>query len=356
MAVTGARNTIRREILNEIIRQAYDGVFQISQTQGVDPKISKSIRVFEERFKEESRADRIERVASEVASASLFVPDPAGGQNNLRFPHKQFYEYCIAKAGWLILYRPRSATAFLLTGNLSKSTCCAVMISEPASIKYLCEIVGDDFDPFRQYFVKIAVFIGKVPGDLYRLLPGIVQTMMRRLSSNSTHKGVGIDAFTDVNNFVNEEILSSKSEITLVSAILPWVLAAGVVVGIFTGAITVMSDAFKFMSISNSLIIGATLPIVFAALSSFLGIIGNPKRNFVTLFMIMIIYRLEKTLNRSEFTSSATSEVNTLIWKECLAALRRNRYPIRRIPGGVGGSAEIGGEESELQELIRPMG
>ena len=105
MAVGEARNTIRRETLNDIIRQVYDGVLQLSQMRGVDQKISNSMREFEERFKEENRADRIERITSEVASASLFVPDPAGGQNNLRFPHKQFYEYFVAKAGWIILYR-----------------------------------------------------------------------------------------------------------------------------------------------------------------------------------------------------------------------------------------------------------
>jgi hypothetical protein len=92
MAVTGARNTIRRETFNEIIRNTYDGVLQITQAQGVDREVSQSMRAFEERFKDESRADRMERVCSEIASASLFVPDPAGGQNNLRFPHKQFYE------------------------------------------------------------------------------------------------------------------------------------------------------------------------------------------------------------------------------------------------------------------------
>ena len=62
MAVAGARNTIRREVFNETIRQAYDGILQTAQTQGVSAEIARNVRAFEERFKEESRADRVERV------------------------------------------------------------------------------------------------------------------------------------------------------------------------------------------------------------------------------------------------------------------------------------------------------
>ena len=57
MAATGARNTIRRETFNDIVRQNYDEVLQITRMHGVDPEISKGVRAFEERFKEESRAE-----------------------------------------------------------------------------------------------------------------------------------------------------------------------------------------------------------------------------------------------------------------------------------------------------------
>ena len=130
MAVIEARNTLRREAFDEIIREAYDGVLQLAQMKGVSHEISSGIRAFEKRFKEDNRADRVERITSEIASASLFVSDPAGGQNNLRFPHKQFYEYVIAKAGWSLLYAKPSAVARLLAKNHSNARTCEVILSE----------------------------------------------------------------------------------------------------------------------------------------------------------------------------------------------------------------------------------
>jgi hypothetical protein len=188
MAVAESRNTIRREVFNEIIRSSYDGVLQITQARGVNAEIAKSMRAFEERFKEESRADRIERVSSEIASASLFVSDPAGGQNNLRFPHKQFYEYFIAKAGWLILYNKSSLVARWLGGNLSKSKCCDVIMSEPASAKYLSEMIGD-FYPFRQIGTTASCYMGAASSLIYGLASKGIWPIRFTTKASQVHLG-----------------------------------------------------------------------------------------------------------------------------------------------------------------------
>jgi hypothetical protein len=99
MAASDARNTISRSAFNEVIKKCYDDVFKILQAEAVPARIVRSMRDFEEKHRDETKLDRVEIVASEVASAGLFVPDAAGGPSNLRLPHKQFYEYLIAKIG-----------------------------------------------------------------------------------------------------------------------------------------------------------------------------------------------------------------------------------------------------------------
>jgi len=93
MASTDAKNTISRSAFNEVINETLDDLFKVFQTKGVDKYLTYNIRQFEERFRDETRADKLERISTEVASAGLMVLDPAGGPSNLRLPHKQFYEY-----------------------------------------------------------------------------------------------------------------------------------------------------------------------------------------------------------------------------------------------------------------------
>ena len=50
-----------------------------------------------------------------MASAGLFVLDPAGGVNNLRFPHKQYFEYLVAKIAWLTLAAPDNEVVKAIT-------------------------------------------------------------------------------------------------------------------------------------------------------------------------------------------------------------------------------------------------
>lgn len=59
-------------------------------------------RVLKERFSQSEDAgaslrERVRALAQEVRANGLLAPDPAGGSNSFYFPHKQFYEFLIAR-------------------------------------------------------------------------------------------------------------------------------------------------------------------------------------------------------------------------------------------------------------------
>ncbi len=154
MAGSDARNTISRASFNAVVAQIYDDVLRAFQKDGISTALTQSMRKFEERFKDESRGDRLERVSNEIASAGLFVPDPAGGSSNLRLPHKQFYEYMIAKAGWVVLAHPESLTTKIFhTADRSRAPL-AKLSSEDLPIYFFSEIMGTDFSVFRAWHVR----------------------------------------------------------------------------------------------------------------------------------------------------------------------------------------------------------
>ena len=170
MAATGARNTIRRETFNDIVRQNYDEVLQ------------------------------------------LFVPDPAGGgSDNLRFPHGQFYEYFIAKAGWTILYRESSAVASLLARGASKSKVCDSMLSEPVSAQYLYEIVRDNVQPFRRNSITMLVLWSAMVDKLYGILPTGFESTLGLFVVK------GGNAFATISDLVNNTGDVVDSEISEIS-------------------------------------------------------------------------------------------------------------------------------------------
>jgi len=150
MADTEARNTISRASFNGVVAQIYDEVFRMFQRSGVPPHIGEQTRSFEERFREETRGDRLERVSNEVASAGVFVSDPAGGPSNLRLPHKQFYEYMIAKVAWIVLAHRESLTAKLLQSVARDKTPFESLLSEDLSLRFFADIIGSDFSVFHR--------------------------------------------------------------------------------------------------------------------------------------------------------------------------------------------------------------
>lgn len=156
MANADARNTISRSSFDGVVSQVFDGVFRIFQKAGVEPQITKRIRSFEERYRDETRNDRVERISNEVASAGIFVSDPAAGPSNLRLPHKQFYEYMIAKAAWITLAHDDTLTAKLIRSISQNRTPFENLLLEEQSLQFFSEIIGSDFSIFRRGSIRRA--------------------------------------------------------------------------------------------------------------------------------------------------------------------------------------------------------
>jgi hypothetical protein len=166
MAGSDARNTISRRTFNAVINQIYDEVLKAFQKEGVAKQLIEQVRKFEERFKDESRGDRAERVSNEIASAGLFVSDPAGGPSNLRLPHKQFYEYMIAKVCWIILVHPASATAEILRTADSSKGAFDKMLSEDLPLGFMFDILGDDIRAMGTLNIKIYLAVKVLQSQL----------------------------------------------------------------------------------------------------------------------------------------------------------------------------------------------
>ncbi|MFK0385013.1 NACHT domain-containing protein [Agrobacterium sp. NPDC090273] len=108
MAVQDFRNTIPRTSFDLVINRVFDGVLRAMQSKEVRTPVSEAARKLQLRLQSENRIEFLEKVCTDVASAGLFVPDPVGGDSNLRFAHKQYFEYLIAKFAWLRLSLPES--------------------------------------------------------------------------------------------------------------------------------------------------------------------------------------------------------------------------------------------------------
>ena len=155
MAGLEARNTIDRATFDDVIHKTCDEIFRIGKAQGVPAEIPRRIRAFEERFRDDTRADQLERICNEVASAGLFVSDPAGGPSNLRLPHKQYYEFIIAKIAWLILYKREYYVSKLFSRSELSEGVFENVLSEFGSIQFLSEMIGIDFSGFDSLVLKL---------------------------------------------------------------------------------------------------------------------------------------------------------------------------------------------------------
>ena len=111
------------------------------------------MRDFEERHQEETKFDRVEIVATEVTSAGLFVPDPAGGPSNPRLPHKQFYEYLIAKIGWIVLAYPDTLTAKVYN-DLDGLSVFDKLFAEDRHVAFLSELIGNAYSQLSRFYMK----------------------------------------------------------------------------------------------------------------------------------------------------------------------------------------------------------
>jgi hypothetical protein len=156
MAVAGARNTITRLQFQQSIAEVYTDLLRALQGETVPPEIIERVRAFEIEHATFSDAERIELITTEVASAGLFVSDPAGGPSNLMLPHKQFYEYLISKIAWISTKYPKSKTTLLLS-KIEPHEPFALLLTEANSVAFFTQIVEDDYSIFDDVLFNLSV-------------------------------------------------------------------------------------------------------------------------------------------------------------------------------------------------------
>ncbi|WP_425641969.1 NACHT domain-containing protein [Marinomonas gallaica] len=149
------KNTIPRSEISEMVKDIYPSIITIGKSDGVSPEISDTIIRFEKRYETESQSDRIDAITSEICSAGLLVSDAAGGASNLRFPHKQFFEFLVAKS-ITITTDAGNYRASQLIKKSSRETDLFVRLSEERnSISYLSECIGEDFIQITSRAIKL---------------------------------------------------------------------------------------------------------------------------------------------------------------------------------------------------------
>ena len=189
MACIDARNTIDRRSFDTVIAQVYDDVLILFQKDGVPVQLTARVREFEEKLREETKGDKIEMVSNAIASAGLFVSDPAGGPSNLRLPHKQFYEYLIAKAGWIISAQGKSLTARCISLADRKNPL-APLCEEEQSLVFFSELIGQDFSVFRSYRLMFRLIVFSVCAALSKVLLQVFSPTIRSRWSVDPDKNI----------------------------------------------------------------------------------------------------------------------------------------------------------------------
>jgi len=189
-----AKNTIVRSEINEMIHDVYGTLFSLAKSESVSPDIAAGLIEFEKRFRDESHAEKVEAITSEICSAGLLVSDEAGGASNLRFPHKQFFEFLIAKSV-VIATNPNKFMAVDLLEKSSKRTAILVRLNtERNAIAYLVEMIGPEvnrlFTRFERFYCQIYMMFLKISRKVSR--ENFVSDNQTDLSTNNSDVSVEV--------------------------------------------------------------------------------------------------------------------------------------------------------------------
>ncbi|MBN8198602.1 NACHT domain-containing protein [Thalassospira povalilytica] len=166
MAALGGSNTISRQEIVEMTRDLYPRLKDLCLAAGVQKEVLNSFMSFEKQTLDDTPSDKIQIVVSDICSAGILIPDPVGGVNNLRFPHKQFFEYLVAKGGVIGLQFKKHPMTELLQLAAGRQTICGAMLKEPNSIKYFSECVEGNipygFYSYGQLFWKFLLLFTSI--------------------------------------------------------------------------------------------------------------------------------------------------------------------------------------------------
>ncbi|ESW79895.1 NACHT domain-containing protein [Mesorhizobium sp. C280B] len=197
MVARDTRNTITRARLDKVVFDSYKKVFNIFQTSGSSVDTVEAIRRLEAKYADHSPQELSEMIANEVASAGLFVSDPAGGVSNLMLPHKQYYEYIIAESAFAAT-KKSSTTRLLLIENEKNDTVIArFILKEPNSAAYFSAVCGEDFTWFKDVPVRVVLLLEIATINLLLSMRRISEFLGRNVRRPSSEDKDTIEAVLD---------------------------------------------------------------------------------------------------------------------------------------------------------------
>ncbi|MXS82489.1 NACHT domain-containing protein [Nitrosomonas oligotropha] len=179
------QNTIARVEISNMVRDIYDDLFAIAKANKIAPVITDGLMEFERRHADETLADKIEIITSEICSAGLLVPDPAGGNTNLRYPHKQFYEYLICKGFCIVRIARDNPAAKLILKSSDQKNPYERLINEVNSISYLAECIGSSISEIFYLPHKILLKIDSSIEILATLITRVIIRVLNRFRPNT---------------------------------------------------------------------------------------------------------------------------------------------------------------------------
>tara|TARA_R110001606_G_scaffold235088_1_gene382972 strand:- start:1876 stop:4470 length:2595 start_codon:yes stop_codon:yes gene_type:complete len=174
------KNTIPRSEISDMIRDTYESVISMGKSNGVSPEVAQGIIAFEKRYETETPADRVEAMTAEVCSAGLLVPDTAGGTTNLRFPHKQFFEFLITKAIVITTDINNYKASQIILKCSTDSNIFNQLKNEQNTINYLSDCIGPNF--------KQILFKSQKLGIKYTLFNELIENTIKNKLNLSTLK------------------------------------------------------------------------------------------------------------------------------------------------------------------------
>jgi len=196
MSGLGAKNTIPRSEIVNMVREIYDALITMAKSEGVAADIADGITQFEARMSDESIADRVEALATEICSAGLLVEDPVGGASNLRFPHKQFFEFLMAKAiGIVSDPRQFHATRIILQSSKEKRFLTRLS-GEINSVYYLVDVVGQNLERVITKFERISIATYILNALFYFNTIGVMRRLTRNQNNSSGSENISQISFS----------------------------------------------------------------------------------------------------------------------------------------------------------------
>ncbi|MBH0074139.1 hypothetical protein I6F48_00980 [Pseudoalteromonas sp. SWYJ118] len=226
------KNTISRSEISDMVRETYEIIVTLSKAEGVSTDVAHGVIEFEKRYSEDTLADRIEMITTEICSAGLLINDTAGGTTNLRFPHKQFFEFLVAK-GIAIISDPNDYRASVVLSNSSNEKSIFTRLrNENNSINYLSECIGQDLKRVLSNFTRIYVAIEFL---LILLLHKTLE--VSHLISNKLTKEIGEknELTNKYNNFfeeVSSQVIYNSSRVFIIMFSIPIFLTLIVLFGL----------------------------------------------------------------------------------------------------------------------------